>query len=612
MVLPNMYPVVIVGGGPVGLTASCLLSTYDIPHVLYNQWPTTSIHPKATGINMRTMEVFRRLGIEKDIYKIRAPPDRVATTAWHTSFGPNGRRLHIRNTNAGGDHGPDYRRASPTSHSVVGQIRLEPVLLKRARELNPTGIFFNAEVADVREESDFVTIIVKHQASNEIQTVRAQFVIAADGGRLVGPSLGINYRGGANLVEMVSAHVRAPFSLYEKEQSNLLTWFINPRLGGSIGTGYMYPVGPFPGYPDAEEYVFACAKRPQDPTAFGDEYMVERIKDTFEIPDVPIKVLSINQWAINSIVAERFRSAGGRIFLAGDAAHRIPPWGGLGNNTGIQDAYNLVWKLQLAIKSGNEKLYDRLLDTYEIERQVVADRVAKTCLHSFQAHGLLMDTALGLSLGASIQENEQALARFLDQSDPSGDAQRDAVRKAQATLDQEFRGLGADVGWFYPSLDIKHEGEISNHEGQLDKDGNFVSVQYCPSTIPGHHLPHLWLERNGVITSTIDLVPRDRFLLLTGQPGVWETVQSELLSVEVIDDKDSWRTLQGRWGDISGVGRDGAVLIRPDGIVVWRERSRAAVKSADLQPYVSKLLDRILGLDGDTTASVGENVRSVW
>ncbi|KEF51593.1 uncharacterized protein A1O9_12228 [Exophiala aquamarina CBS 119918] len=599
-----MYPVVIVGGGPVGLVASCLLSTYGVPHAVYERHAGTSVHPKAIGVNQRTMEVFRRIGLEKELYKHCAPSHEVATTAWYTSLGPQSQSLYIRNTNAGGIHEPDYRRASPTSYCILPQIRLEPLILKRALELNPDGIFTRTEVVALQEEAEFVQITVKNLDSMEITTVTTQFIIGADGGRTVGPSAGIKYEGKANLVDMVTAHIRAPISLFEKERSNLITWFINPKLGGSIGTGYMYCIGPFPAHPDDEEFVFACARKPEEPTVFDEHFLVERIRATLEIPDIPIKVLSLSHWYINSIVAERYQSKVGRMFLVGDAAHRIPPWGALGMNTGIQDVYNLIWKLVFATKIKQHRDCSKLLSTYASERHEIGRRVARTSLHNFEAHAGLMDTALGISPEASAQENQEAIAKYLDNTNPEGDGQRTAVEKAQSVLDMEFRALGADVGWFYPAPDVNGDAYTAHHASQFNKDGEFDSITYYPSTIPGHHFPHAWLERRNVITSSIDLVPMDRYLLVTSVVGLWEDAQSDLLNVEIIDGKTSWRDIEGRWAEVRGVNADGAVLVRPDGIVVWRTHSRTDLGSQNLRDYISKLLDHTLGLEEADTVDI--------
>lgn len=629
---PARLPVAIVGGGPTGLTASILLSLCKIPHVLFERYPSTSIHPKACGYNHRTIEVFRRIGIEPEIIKQRAPKSMDGQTAWYTSFGPNGREIVRRSAWGGGIYQNEYDDVSPCSYTTLPQIRLEPILQKRAQELNPKSIFYNTEVSRVEEAGDHVVLTLQRQGQAPEQ-VCASYCIGADGGRGLTEDLGIEWEGEHDIVDMVSAHVRAPISQHHPDIRNFITWFISPTLGGSIGSGYLYHLGPYPMSTDKEEWLFACGLNPNDPKRFDEAEMLRRMHKTLQIPDLKAELLSISHWYVNALCAKQYRSkpSNGRIFLVGDAAHRIPPWGALGLNTGIQDVYNLVWKLNLAIQGlpqagaegdaePNGKVnFNALLDTYDQERKPIGQRVRTTSLHNLRAHSLVMDTALGLSAENSDDKNTAAMTSFLDHADTSlGASRRDAVDQAQRVLDGEFHALGAEVGWFYPDLDTEGEGKATNHDGQLDAEGNLDMLHYHPSTIPGHHLPHVWLERRwGGETqrvSTRDLVRYDGFVLLTSMPELWRGVVDDLKvdfagfvtmiaiatsntgtntrthtdadadtdpdtskSVDASKDLDaksnpdeSWRDVDDKWPSVRGIGDSGAILVRPDGIVVWR------------------------------------------
>ena len=585
------YAVAVVGGGPAGLSASILLSLCNIPHVLFERYPSTSIHPKACGYNHRTVEIWRRMGVEEELKQQRAWPDVAGRTGWYTSLGPHGREIISRDAWGGNAYEEEYASASPCQYSLLPQIRLEPILQKRALEPNPKGILYDTEVTNVEESVDHVTITYRRKGCEQ-ETVKAKYCIGADGGRGLTDQLGIGWEGKRDVVDMVSAHIRAPISLSHPDTRNFITWFVNPRLGGTIGSGYLYHLGPYPMRPETEEWLFACGLSPTE-KSMDATTMLKRMHDTLQIPDLKAELLSTSYWNVNALTATQYRSkeSVGRIFLVGDAAHRVPPWGALGLNTGIQDVDNLVWKLNFAINGiptslGGGGDLNALLDTYGTERRPVGQRVRDCALHNLGALGLVMDNAIGVSPANSEDENVANMDSFLDTSpdNKGGPARREAVQRARDTLDDEFHALGAEIGWFYPSLDVDGEGKETNHYGQIKENGEFDQLYYHPSTIPGHHLPHAWLEKDGERISTRDLLRYDGFILITSQPALWETaVMSDGHSLTRLigisddgsapgGDQSCWKDIDAKWAAERGVSSSGAVLVRPDGIVVWRAK----------------------------------------
>ena len=289
---------------------------------------------------------------------------------------------------------------------------------------------------------------------------------------------------------------------------------------------------------------------------------------------------------VASIVAQRFRSKLGRVFLVGDAAHRIPPWGALGVNTGVQDAFNLVWKLAFAIR-GDHLAADALLDSYETERRPIAQRVAQSSLLNLKSHAGAMDKAVGLSVDQTYEENSAAIDITLDPTHAEYPRRQALIAKAQEVLDSEFGAHGTEVGWFYPSADTKGEGQKTNHDGQIKPDGAFDELTYHPSTIPGHHLPHAWLRRADKTISTRDLLDPTKLVLFTQTAGGWDWVQSRLVQVEVIDAEGGWTDRDGAWREVCSVSRQGAVLVRPDGIVAWRGEEHDSTLAALLKQLAS-------------------------
>lgn len=153
--------------------------------------------------------------------------------------------------------------------------------------------------------------------------------LVSDGGRSFTEKLGVRWDGEGGLLTMSSAHIRAPIRSLHPDNTNFMTWFTNPAMGGSTRTGYLYQLGPWPeamDNPAVEEWMFACGLTEEDPPTFDEETVLARARKTIGIPDLDIELISLSHWTVNALYASRWRV--GRSFLVGDSAHRIPPWGG--------------------------------------------------------------------------------------------------------------------------------------------------------------------------------------------------------------------------------------------------------------------------------------------
>ena len=302
------YPVLIIGGGPVGLVSSIMLSRLGVPNVVFERHPSTSIHPKAVGLNQRTAEIFRDIGIEEEVLAEAAPPETVGRTSWYTSFaGPtelHGRQLAIRDAWGGGAYAEEYRAMSPARYIVIPQIRLEPILLRTAQEYSQADIRFGHEVLDVRPDG---TVVV--QTESGAAEVHGRYVLAADGGRMVAERLGIDFEGPTDLLDMVSAHFSADLSEIALDPGSLISWFINPDFGGSIGSGYLYHIGPWDAQGRSKEWVFACAFAADDPERFDEAAMAARRADlawsTWLAAALSFGLLNSASWRASSRVRGR-------------------------------------------------------------------------------------------------------------------------------------------------------------------------------------------------------------------------------------------------------------------------------------------------------------------
>lgn len=269
------------------------------------------------------------VGIEDEVYAHATPAEVAGRTAWYTSLGPDGRKIFSRDTWGGGQYEAEYATHSPSKYCILPQIRLEPILKRRAVELNPAGIHYNHEVSSTHECKDSVRVTVRERSSGAVSLHHAQYVIVADGGRMFTDALGVEWSGEADIMSMIGVHMRSPIRALHPDNRNFMTWFTNPALGGSTRTGYLYQLGAWPEAmtdPDVEEWMFVCAQTQGDPDVFDAETALARARKTIGIPDFDIEVISVSPWTVNAVYASRWRV--GHCFLVGDSAHRIPPWGG--------------------------------------------------------------------------------------------------------------------------------------------------------------------------------------------------------------------------------------------------------------------------------------------
>jgi 2,4-dichlorophenol 6-monooxygenase len=213
-------PVVIVGGGGCGLNLSIFLSDLGVKHYLFEKHPGTSILPKAHYLNQRTMEIWRSHGMAEAIKGPGCPLRNMSRVDWRTSLGGEESfdRQVIGSTPAfGGQVGTPayetYRRHSPELSSNLPLIRSEPIFRKIAEERNPGRILFNHRVLDF-EDTENVVLVKVEDPQGKVTEYRAQYLVGADGGKLVGPKIGARMEGPTNLVDFVSTHFRADLSKY--------------------------------------------------------------------------------------------------------------------------------------------------------------------------------------------------------------------------------------------------------------------------------------------------------------------------------------------------------------------------------------------------------------
>lgn len=558
-------PVLIVGGGGCGLSASLFLSELGVESLLVERHAGTSHLPKAHYLNQRTMEVFRQYGVADPIYAAGAGPEHFGRVHWTTSLGGDGpldrRVFHTMDAFGGGALHDTYAADSPTLSSNLPQIRLEPILRRHAEERGPGTVRFHHELLALGQDDAGVTATVRDRTTGTAYEVRAQYVIGADGGKTVGEQLGVTLRGPSGMLDMVGCHFKADLSAHV-DGTSMITWFIDPDGAGAWGSGGMVPMGPTWGK-HSEEWQLSFAFAPGDPARFDEDAIVPRLRQLLRLPDLEIDVLCVSHWVLEGVLADRYRV--GRVFLAGDAAHRHPPTTGLGLNTAIQDAHNLAWKLAAVL---DRRAAPELLDSYELERQPIGARNVDWAMFTFLNH-MVIDAGIGLVPGQAPEAGRAVMEAFFADG-PLGETRRARAAEVINTQRTEFQAHDLELGFRYD------QGAVVP-DGSEPPDTDPMGTTYLPTTRPGHRHPHAWLERDGRRMSTHDLVDRCGFLLLTDPDGAdpWSAAARAAaekfgVPVDVAVVGDGTSDIDGGWARVRGVGDGGAVLVRPDNHVAYR------------------------------------------
>ncbi|HEY3505301.1 MAG TPA: FAD-dependent monooxygenase [Actinocatenispora sp.] len=335
-------PVLIVGAGPVGLTTALALHRYDVPAVVVEKHPGTSVQPKARRFTFRTMEVFRSLGVADAVYA--AAEGLAAHQAMRT-----GRTLADSEPLPPPPH-VDYgslAAISPEQSCLVAQDLLEPVLL---REVRARGIpvHFRTALTDLAQDDTGVTARIG-------EPLRAAYVVGADGAHsTVRDLLGVPVAGRGTLGDAVNVYFEADLDAVTAGREFNLCQVTEPVPGAFASVDGRY------------RWLFLTT----EPPAGAD--WADVVRQAIGVPGTDVTVLSALAWQPAMRVAERFRV--GRVFLAGDAAHVMPPYAALGANTGIQDAADLAWKIA-SVRAGTAG--PGLLETYHEERHAAGWHTAE-------------------------------------------------------------------------------------------------------------------------------------------------------------------------------------------------------------------------------------------
>ncbi|MEN9505124.1 MAG: 2,4-dichlorophenol 6-monooxygenase [Actinomycetota bacterium] len=519
-------PYLIVGAGPVGLTAARLLANAGRRCVIVERRDGPQRNPAAHVVNARTLEIFRQAGVDMaSIAAISQSPDDAGHVNFLTRL--NGRLIGRLPFERQGD---DCLAHTPLPLRNISQHRLEPLLSAEVGALAEVDLRYRSEWVSGSQTDDGVTSVIRDLRTGEETAITSRYVFAADGaGSDIRRWLGIEMIGPAGIQSFVTIHVRANLRHLVEHRPGVLHFVMDPETPGT-----------FVAHDVDHDWVFMTAFDPMTESAddYGPERCARIVMAAIGDDQTAIEVIGSGTWHMTAQVAESMRDR--RVFLMGDAAHRFPPTGGMGLNTGVADAHNLIWKV-LAVEDGWASA--SLLESYEAERRPIAEiNCHQSLSNAFKM--VLLAQALDLRPGSSSADLEAVLA------DPTRAESIAAAVNEQAA---HFDMLGLQIGYVY--------GDTTDQRGR--DPGEFT-----PTAVVGSRVPHGWL---GDGRSTLDLVEASTFTLLTcGGHDTWHDAVSQLeipvrhvaLGADV--------SVEASWADQCGLGPDGALLVRPDQHIAWR------------------------------------------
>ncbi|MGW0011432.1 FAD-dependent oxidoreductase [Streptomyces tendae] len=620
----HRVPVLVVGGSLVGLSTSVFLGRLGVRHTLVERHAGTSIHPRGRGNNVRTMEIFRVAGTEPDIRRAAATlADNHGILQTPTLVGDAGEWLFKQI-----DPGNGLARFSPSSWCLCSQNDLEPELLTHAANLGG-DLRFGTELLSFEADTEGVTAIVKSRETGEHTTIRADYLVAADGPRSpVREQLGIGQSGPGDLFHNVSITFRS------RRLADVVgdRRFIVCYLTEENADGALLPVD------NRENWVFHAPWHPEQGETvedFTDERCAAHIRRAIGDPDLDVEITGRAPWHAAQRVARSYRS--GRVLLAGDSAHEMSPTGAFGSNTGIQDAHNLAWKLAAVLEGWAG---EGLLDTYDMERRPVAEATSARAAHRSVEHShpgfapppVMGGGGPGGAPGGSggPESGPGAVGAVGGAGGPGGPGGADGPGRAAGGPGGPegpggvpgsggpggAPGSGGPGGPGGPGRGPgggPQRGILNVALGYRYPRGAVVGADPATPVVPegldltgapGSRAPHLWLRRGEERLSTLDLY-EDSLVLLSdaAQPTGWHEAAAEVAAemrvplkpyrvggtpgADLVPDDE-----ETDWARAHGVTRGGAVLVRPDGFVAWRSPGPAPDPAAMLRQVVGSVLAR--------------------
>ena len=573
--------VLIVGSGPMGATTALALASYGVRCHVVTRYNWTANTPRAHITNQRAVEVLRDMGIEDEARREATPWAWMGDTLFTTSLaGPEIARLRTWGT--GDDRIGDYLQASPCGMMDLPQNKMEPLLVKHSAARG-ASFLFNTEYLRSEQDVRGVTAWLQDRHSGREYTMRARYLVGADGARSkVMEDAGLELVG--QLARAATAYVlfRADLTRYAAHRPSVLYWIVTSNAAfGEIGMGLLRAIEPWTQWIAGWGFDFT-----QGEPDFSEEEVIRRVRLLVGDPKLEVEIDTTSVWYVNQAHAPVYSK--GRIFCGGDAVHRHPPSSGLGSNTCMGDAFNLAWKLAFVVKG---YAGERLLDSYSLERAPVGEQVVARANQSRRDYAPLNQCFRDPGAADPVAAGLDKLAA----ADADGARRRAELAQALQLKNFEFNAQGVELNQRCFS------GAVIQDAGDAPEQWTRDPQLYVQATTrPGAKMPHHWLVgSDGRKVSTLDVVGKGKFSLVTGLSGsAWVEAAAGLnlpfLRTVVIGAPGAL-DLYYTWSRRSEIEEGGALLVRPDGVIAWRSR-HPADRSEDaqrrLRAALASLLDR--------------------
>jgi 2-polyprenyl-6-methoxyphenol hydroxylase-like FAD-dependent oxidoreductase len=532
-------PVLIVGGGPVGLALAGELGWRSIDCMLVEQTDGVIDTPKMNEVNLRSMEFCRRWGIADQVRDCPFPWDYSMDVAFMTRLGVE---LGRQKRPSKQDQKPEPY--SPETFQICSQLWFDPILRRHAETLPSVTLAYHHRLERFTQDGDGVTADITNLETGERKTVQAQYLVACDGANsAIRDACGIDVGGDKILGRPVHLYFKSPdfAEIVGFERAVFILLIDEHGAWANVRA-----IDPAQGL-----WRLMIIDTPEDFDRDNIDMDAQMRRAVGR--DVDVEWTGISVWTRRGVVASQYRS--GRVFLAGDAAHQVSPTGALGMNTGLGDAVDLGWKLAANIDGWGG---DALLDSYDDERRAVGARNVAMTTGFHQDHSRF-----------------QAPPSINDKTPGAEAARAELGKKAVDIIGAMFRTDGLQLGYVYEGSPV------------CVPDGtpapNDVSDSYTQTARPGARAPHGWLDDG---RSTLDLFGHGFVLLRLGDDAPDGSALANAakaraipLRIEHIADPNTAALYEAR-----------LVLVRPDGHVAWR---------GDETPEdCGSIMDRIAGLSG--------------